>query len=737
MTSSSFDVAVAGGGAIGLACAWRAAERGLRTVVLDAGEPGAWQVAAGMLAPGHRGAVRRGARCSSSTCAARGLRGVLRGAGRGLGRGSRASRDRHAGPRARQRRGRGARAAARVPPRAGPRRRAAAAEPGAPRRARAGADRPARARRARRPLGRPAPARGRARGRVRARRRRAAARPRHAARARRPPARRRRARRAPSRSSSPTGAAQIELPDDARVPVRPVKGQITAPARPARTRPGRPHDPRPRRLPRPARRRRYVLGATMEERGFDTAPTAGGVYELLRDMSELVPGVLELEIDELLAGLRPATPDNLPAIGPGALDGLVWATGHFRNGILLAPITAELVAACSPARGCPSGRRRRSATVRRGATHEGPAQRQRGRAGRRRDGLTAVEALDLPGGRARRRRRGRRRGGAAHAVGDARAERGRAGRGPARDPGRLNGHDRRIHRPSHHRRHRAALAAAPRHGRLPLARDAGGRDRGRRPELVTVALRRIDPDARGSIVDVLDAPASGCCPNTAGCFTARDAVLTAKLAREAFETDWVKLEVIGDERTLLPDAPALLEAAEELVDEGFTVLPYTNDDPILARRLEDVGCAAVMPLGSPIGSGMGVLNTYNLRLIRERAGVPVILDAGVGTASDAALAMELGYDGVLCASAISRAEDPVAHGARDPARHRGRPAGVPRRAHPAAPVRPGLHARGGRGRVLSLARLRRRTAAGRAARMGRRSRRSCSASARRTSTPCR
>jgi thiazole synthase len=179
-------------------------------------------------------------------------------------------------------------------------------------------------------------------------------------------------------------------------------------------------------------------------------------------------------------------------------------------------------------------------------------------------------------------------------------------------------------------------------------------------ELVTVALRRIDPDQRGSIVDVLDAAGVRLLPNTAGCFTARDAVLTAKLAREAFETDWVKLEVIGDERTLLPDAPALLEAAEELVDDGFVVLPYTNDDPILARRLEDVGCAAVMPLGSPIGSGMGLLNTYNLRLIRERTQVPVILDAGVGTASDAALAMELGYDAVLCASAISRADDPNA-----------------------------------------------------------------------------
>jgi thiazole synthase len=179
-------------------------------------------------------------------------------------------------------------------------------------------------------------------------------------------------------------------------------------------------------------------------------------------------------------------------------------------------------------------------------------------------------------------------------------------------------------------------------------------------ELVTVALRRIDPGARGSLVDVLAAAGVQLLPNTAGCFTARDAVLTARLAREAFETDWVKLEVIGDEHTLLPDAPALLEAAEELVDDGFTVLPYTNDDPILARRLEDVGCAAVMPLGSPIGSGQGILNPYNLRLIRERAGVPVILDAGVGTASDATLAMELGCDAVLCATAVSRAEDPVA-----------------------------------------------------------------------------
>jgi thiazole synthase len=184
--------------------------------------------------------------------------------------------------------------------------------------------------------------------------------------------------------------------------------------------------------------------------------------------------------------------------------------------------------------------------------------------------------------------------------------------------------------------------------------------RATRAELVTVALRRIDPASHGGLQEVLDSCGVELLPNTAGCYTARDAVVTAQLAREAFGTDWVKLEVIGDERTLLPDAAELLVAAEELVDAGFTVLPYTNDDPILARRLEDVGCAAVMPLGSPIGSGMGIRNPYNLALIVERAGVPVILDAGVGTASDAALAMELGCDGVLCASAIARAEDPVA-----------------------------------------------------------------------------
>jgi thiazole synthase len=178
--------------------------------------------------------------------------------------------------------------------------------------------------------------------------------------------------------------------------------------------------------------------------------------------------------------------------------------------------------------------------------------------------------------------------------------------------------------------------------------------------VATVAVRRLDPSGRGSLLDLLEAHNVRVLPNTAGCFTAAEAVLTAKLAREAFATDWVKLEVIGEERTLLPDAVELLAAAEQLVEDGFVVLAYTNDDPVLARRLAQLGCAAVMPLGSPIGSGLGISNRHHLALIREMVDVPVVLDAGIGTASDAALAMELGCDGVLVATAINRAQDPMA-----------------------------------------------------------------------------
>jgi len=179
------------------------------------------------------------------------------------------------------------------------------------------------------------------------------------------------------------------------------------------------------------------------------------------------------------------------------------------------------------------------------------------------------------------------------------------------------------------------------------------------PGLVTVSMRRTSGVAEGGLLDILVRRGVRVLPNTAGCLTAREAVLTAELAREALGTDWVKLEVIGDETSLMPDVVGLIEAAETLVRRGFTVLPYTTADPVVARRLADVGCAAVMPLGSPIGSGLGVLDPRAIEAVRAAVEVPVVLDAGVGTASDAAIAMELGCDAVLAATAITRADDPV------------------------------------------------------------------------------
>ena len=180
-------------------------------------------------------------------------------------------------------------------------------------------------------------------------------------------------------------------------------------------------------------------------------------------------------------------------------------------------------------------------------------------------------------------------------------------------------------------------------------------------EMVTVAVRRANLQQNESVdvLSYLKEDGYKFLPNTAGCYTAKEAVLTAQLAREALGTDWVKLEVIGDKDTLFPDIPELLKAAEQLLLEGFTVLPYTNDDPITCKKLARMGCAAVMPLGAPIGSGMGIRNPYNLRIIKEQVDVPVIVDAGVGTASDAAIAMELGMDAVLMNSAISQAKHPV------------------------------------------------------------------------------
>jgi thiazole synthase len=204
--------------------------------------------------------------------------------------------------------------------------------------------------------------------------------------------------------------------------------------------------------------------------------------------------------------------------------------------------------------------------------------------------------------------------------------------------------------------------------------------------LTTVAMRRYSPGQAGSLFALLTERNIRILPNTAGCFTAREAVLTAELAREALETNWIKLEVIADETTLLPDPIELVEATERLVARGFTVFAYTNDDPVTALRLEELGVAAVMPLGAPIGTGLGILNPHNIELIVSRAGVPTVLDAGIGTASDAALAMELGCDAVLLATAVTRAHDPARMGlafrhAVEAGYHARRAGRIPRRRH--------------------------------------------------------
>lgn len=181
-------------------------------------------------------------------------------------------------------------------------------------------------------------------------------------------------------------------------------------------------------------------------------------------------------------------------------------------------------------------------------------------------------------------------------------------------------------------------------------------------EMITVSIRRLNLNSGNgeeSILKMIDRSKYFILPNTAGCYTAKDAVLTAQLAREALQTSWVKLEVIGDEETLFPDVAELLKATEQLLMDGFTVLPYCNDDPITCKKLADMGCAAVMPLAAPIGSGMGIRNPYNLKIIRETVKIPLIVDAGVGTASDASLAMELGADGILMNSAVAGAQHPV------------------------------------------------------------------------------
>ncbi len=486
------------------------------------------------------------------------------------------------------------------------------------------------------------------------------------------------------------------LPEAARPPVRPVRGEVVELGSRGAVAPCERILASERVYLVPRDDGRLIVGATVEERGFDTTVTAGGVHELLREAYRLLPDIAEMELLGAAAGLRPGTPDNLPLIGPGAIDGLVLATGHYRNGILLAPLTAEAIAAhlagdeaagpslhAAPDRAAACRPRATSGTRGGGRAMrielngelrelaEGATLAEAARAAGAPEGCRGVAiALDgevVPRGEWERTRL--REGQAVEVLAAIQ------GGAPEADEEawELGG-----------RQWRSRLIAGTGGFRsleqMEEALAASG------TEIVTVALRRIDPSAGGSVLEVIDRLGLFVLPNTAGCYTARDAVRTAKLAREAFQTEWIKLEVIGDDRTLYPDAVELLDAAEQLVADGFTVLPYTNDDPILARRLEQAGCAAVMPLGSPIGSGAGIRNPYNIAIITDRAEVPVVLDAGIGTASDAAQAMELGCDAILAASAIFGAEQPTAmatalRGAVE-AGHLARRAGrIPQRTH--------------------------------------------------------
>ena len=478
-----------------------------------------------------------------------------------------------------------------------------------------------------------------------------------------------------------------------RIPLRPVKGQILRLRDPAG--PGlverivRWGPPTPGYLV-PRGDGRYVLGATMEERGFDATVTAGGLYELLRDAGEIVPGVHELVVEETSAGLRPATPDNAPLLGPAAeLEGCTGRRGTtatascWRRSRPTSSSTGSTAARAVPAAFDPCAIRGGARVI-----YVNGKAVQAGEQPTIRDVLVRLEIdPDAAGHRRRRRRRGRapRRLADAHAVG------GRARRDRAGGAGRM--------RTQPHAGGRATTQPLQIAGRTFSSRlllgtggftrmeTLGDAIRASETELVTVAMRRIDPSADGSLLDVIAAAGVDVLPNTAGCFTARDAVLTAQLAREALGTNWVKLEVIGDERTLLPDAPELLVAAEQLVDEGFVVLPYTSDDPVLARRLEDVGCAAVMPLGSPIGSGQGIAQSrepHADRRARRRPGDPR------RRASAPPPTRRLRWSSAAtpcCARARSRERRSRRDGARHPPRRPRRRARARRRADPAAHAR--------------------------------------------------
>ncbi|MGB3137142.1 MAG: glycine oxidase ThiO [Nodosilinea sp.] len=378
----------------------------------------------------------------------------------------------------------------------------------------------------------------------------------------------------------------------------------------------------------PRRDGRIVLGATSQD-GFAPHNTAGGVNQLLGHAIALLPQLANFMLDETWWGYRPATPDELPILGPGPADNLTLALGHYRNGILLAPVTAQLVAQAvlkqAPAQLEPFSWRR---------FHTYPSPLPPPPAV-----LSNPQAMPLTDH-------------APASAADLAADRSLADR-PLTIAGRTFSS--------------RLMTGSGKYDNFATMRQsiaASGCN------IVTVAVRRVQTSAPGheGLADALDWSTIWMLPNTAGCKTAEDAVRVARLGREMAkllgqeDNNFIKLEVIPDEKYLLPDPIGTLEAAEQLVKEGFAVLPYINADPLLAKRLEEAGCATVMPLGSPIGSGQGIRNAANIQIIIENAAVPVVVDAGIGSPSEAAEAMEMGADALLINTAIAKAADPVAMG---------------------------------------------------------------------------
>ncbi|NEP15653.1 MAG: glycine oxidase ThiO [Leptolyngbya sp. SIO4C1] len=402
------------------------------------------------------------------------------------------------------------------------------------------------------------------------------------------------------------------------VPVTPRKGQMAAVRQPE-------HLPQPLRRVLygetiyivPRRDGRIVLGATNEDVGFVPHNTPVGITQLLQAAVQLYPALQTFPLQECWWGFRPATPDELPILGASHCDNLTLATGHYRNGILLAPVTAKLIAQQVQAEPDPllkafSWQRfqqpapsKSSPPVAMQVLESAP--------------ISTAAAADAP----------------LTIAGRTFSSRLMTGTGKFDDFEVM----------------RQSIAASG-------------------SQIVTVAVRRVQTNAPGheGLAEALDWQKIWMLPNTAGCATAEEAVRVARLGREMAkllgqeDNNFVKLEVIPDAKYLLPDPIETLQAAEQLVKEGFAVLPYINADPLLARRLEDAGCATVMPLGSPIGSGQGVRNAANISIIVENAGVPVVVDAGIGAPSEAALSMELGADALLINTAIAKAKNPVAMG---------------------------------------------------------------------------